>query len=136
MRRISSAIDVDSMTLNESAVAYLTARFKKLSPKDRLVSALLDEVYSNQTVQYASGNFLGAEGGEITKTLLCIMLKSICGKYRDVVAMVPIVNINADKLYKIWTDVMTKVAKIGFDTAVTMTDGHSSNRNFFNNKLL
>ena len=57
-------------------------------------------------------------------------------EYRDVIAMVPIVNINADKLYKIWTDVMTKVAKIGFDTAVTMTDGHSSNRNLFNNKLL
>ena len=29
LRRISSAIDVDSMTLNQSTVAYLTARFKK-----------------------------------------------------------------------------------------------------------
>ena len=92
LRRISSAIDIDTMTLNESNIAYLTARFKKLSEKDRLVSVLLDEVYSNQCVQYVVGKFFGAEGGEITKTLLCLMLKSICGKYRDVVAMVPIVN--------------------------------------------
>ena len=31
---------------------------------------------------------------------------------------------------------MIKIEKIGFDVAVTMTDGHSSNMNFFNNKLL
>ena len=136
LRRKSSAIDVDSMTLNESAVAYLTARFKKLPEKDHLVSALLDEVYSNQTCQYVSGKFYGAELGELTKTLLCIMLKSICGKYRDVIAMVPVVNINATKLYTIWMDVMTKIEKIGFDVAVTMSDGHSSNMSFFNNKLL
>ena len=31
---------------------------------------------------------------------------------------------------------MKKVGNIGFDVAVTMTDGHSSNMNFFSNKLL
>ena len=93
-------------------------------------------MHSNQTVQYVSGKFYGAEGGEMTKTLLCIMLKSICGKYRDTIAMVPVVNISAEKLFTVWTDVMTKVEKIGFDVAVTMSDGHSSNMRFFNNKLL
>ena len=64
------------------------------------------------------------------------MLKSIAGKYRDIVTMAPVININADKLHSIWTDAMKEVEKIGFDVAVTMTDGHSSNMNFFNNKLL
>ena len=45
-------------------------------------------------------------------------------------------NINADKLHSVWADVMKKVENIGFDVAVTMTDGHSSNMIFFNNKLL
>ena len=31
---------------------------------------------------------------------------------------------------------MKKIEKIGFDAPVTMSDGHSSNMNFFNNKLL
>ena len=136
LRRLCSSIDVDSMTLNESAIAYITARFKRLPEKDRLVSVLLDEVYSHQAVQYDNGKFFGAEGGQMTKTMLCVMLKSIAGKYRDIVVMVPVVNINAEKLHSIWTDIMIKIEKIGFDVAVTMTDGHSSNMNFFINKLL
>ena len=44
LRRLCSSIDVDSMTLNESAIAYITARFKRLPEKDRFVSVLLDEV--------------------------------------------------------------------------------------------
>ena len=93
-------------------------------------------VYSHQAVQYVNGKFFGAVGGEITKTMMCVMMKSIAGKYRDIVAMAPVVNINADKLHLLWTDVVNKVIKIGFDVAVTMTDGHSSNMNFFNKKML
>ena len=80
LRRLCSAIDADSMTINESSIAYLTARFKKLPLKDRLVSVLIDEVHSHQSVQYQSGKFFGAEGGRITKTLLSVMLK---GKLRS-----------------------------------------------------
>ena len=122
-RRLCTAIDVDSMTLNDSATAYITARFKKIPEKDRLVSVFMDEVYSHQAVQYNNGKFFGAEGGQITKTMLCVMLKSIAGKYRDIVTMAPVININADKLHSIWTDVMEKVENIGFDVAVTMTMG-------------
>ena len=111
------------MTLNDSATAYITARFKKIPEKDRLVSVFMDEVYSHQAVQYNNGKFFGAEGGQITKTMLCVMLKSIAGKYRDIVTMSPVININADKLHSIWTDVMKNVEKIGFDVAVTMTMG-------------
>ena len=64
------------------------------------------------------------------------MLKSIAGKYRDVIAMAPVVNINADKLYALWTDIASKVAKISFDVAIIMTDGHSSNMKFFSRKIL
>ena len=32
LRRLCTAIDVDSMTLNDSATAYITARFKKIQP--------------------------------------------------------------------------------------------------------
>ena len=55
------------------------------------------------------------------------MIKSIAGKHRDVVFMFPIVGINAEKLYSIWKNVVSQMTAIGFDIAVTMTDGHSSN---------
>ena len=55
------------------------------------------------------------------------MLKAIAGKYCDIVAMVPIVNINADILHSVWKKVVSQISNIGFDISVTMTDGHSSN---------
>ena len=51
---------------------------------------LMDEVYSHHSVQYVNGKIYGAEDWQITKTLLCVMLKAIAGKYSDIVAMVPI----------------------------------------------
>ena len=85
----------------------------------------MDVVYSHQDNQYIK--FYGAENGELTKTMLCVMLKSIVRKYRDIVSMVPIVGINADKLYSMWKNIVSQVTMIGFGIAVTMTDGHSSN---------
>ena len=96
----------------------------------------MDEVYSHQSVQYVNDKFLGVENDEITRTMLGVMITSIAGKYRDIVAMVPITNINAVKLYFIWKDVITKISKTGFDIAVTMTYGHSANMNLFNKTIL
>ena len=64
------------------------------------------------------------------------MIKAITGKYRDIVAMVPIVNSNADILHSVWKNVVSQISKIGFDIAVTMTDGHSSNMSLINKKIL
>ena len=100
------------------------------------MSILMDEVYSHRSVEYINGKFYGAEGGEITKMMLCAMIKSIAGRQRDIVSMVPIVNISADILYSIWKNIVSQVTKIGFDIAVTMTDGHSSNMALFNKRIL
>ena len=136
LRRLCSAVDLDTLTISESTIAYLKARFQKLPERERLISVLMDEVYSQLCVQFVSGNVFGAENGKFTKTLLCVMLKSIAGKYRDIIAMVPVVNINAGILYDVWKNVMKVTAEIGFDVAVTMTDGHSSNMSLFNSKIL
>ena len=136
LRRLVSALDVDTLTLSETTVAYLKARYSKLHDREKVVSILMDEVYSQVTVQYVSGKFFGIENGQFTKTLLSVMLKSIAGKYRDIIVMAPVVNISAEKLYEVWKNVAKAISEIGFDIAVTMTDGHSSNMSFFNTKLL
>mgnify|MGYP001799815337 FL=1 len=50
--------------------------------------------------------------------------------------MTPLVNINASIIFKIWDQVLEVVTEIGFDVAVTMTDGVSSNMSFFKKKML
>ena len=121
----------DDLKLTDPAKKYLEARFSKLNTNDHQVSLLMDEVYCKQTVQYSNGRFFGAENNEITKTLLCVMVKSVCGKYRDVVSMTPISNINADNLYTVWENCITVLSEIGFVVVITMTDGHKSNEKLF-----
>ena len=89
-----------------------------------------------ENVQYINGKFYGEEDGNITKTLLCVILKSLASKYRDIVCMTPIVTINAGILEKLWRNVVEQVRYIGYNVAVPMTDGHSANMKLFNEKLL
>ena len=101
IRNISSSVG-DDCKLTQPAKRYLSARFQKLKETDHEVSLIMDEVYCQNKVQYSNGMFYGMEGNEITKTLLCLMIKSICGIYIDVISMIPITNINATILYTIW----------------------------------
>ena len=79
------------------------------------------------------GIFVGIENSHITKTLLVVMIKPVAGKYRDVVCMSPIHNLNSEKLLKVWNNVIRVVTKIGFDVVLTMVDGHQSNISFYQN---
>ena len=130
LRSLTSAIGSD-LKLSEPAKSYLAARASKLSRKEKCVSLILDEVHVQKNVQYTNGQFFGLENNEITKTLLCVMIKSVAGKYRDVVSMTPITNINHEKLRTIWENNMQVLFEIGFDVYLTMSDGHDSNVKFF-----
>ena len=134
LRRLTSAINVD-LDISPSTISYLTARFSILAKKDKVVSLLMDEVYSRKMVQYTNAKFYGIENGAPTRTV-CVMLKSVTGRYRDEISMSPICNINADKLYEVWSNVIKVASEIGFDIVVTMADGYSANVKLFKTKLL
>ena len=69
LRRLSSALTVD-LEFSESTVSYLKARFSRLNERERVISILLDEVKTDQTVDYTGGNILGEFEGVVTKGLL------------------------------------------------------------------
>ena len=50
--------------------------------------------------------------------------------------MTPVSRLSAELLETVWRNVIEQISKVGFDVAVTMTDGHSSNMKFFKTKLL
>ena len=75
-------------------------RFKLFSGYHGLFESeilLINEVYSAKRVEYKPGRFYGKENDEVTKTLLCIMIKSLGGKYNDMIALHSIVSINSQK---------------------------------------
>ena len=121
VRTLSSSIG-DDLELTQPAKRYMSARFQKLKET---------EVYCQKKVQYSNGMFYGMEGNEIIKTLLCLMIKSICGKYRDIISMTPITNINATILYTIWQSNIKVLTEVGFNVVATITDVHESNVKFY-----
>ena len=95
VRRLTHAITPE-LELADSSVRYLTARKKKLKDKDLKVVFLLDEVFSQVKAQYSNsvGKIYGLENGVPTKTILCTLVKSVAGKYRDIASMPPQSNIS------------------------------------------
>ena len=65
------------------------------------------------------------------KSLLCTIMKSVAGKYRDIVSMSPIVSISYEKIYVIWCNLLKALVDVGFDVTLTMNDQHPSNVKFF-----
>lgn len=78
LQHLSNALTVD-LNFSEATISYLKVRLSKLK-REKSVALVLDEVYSSKRVEYVGGHFLGAENDGVTKTLLCIMIKSLGGK--------------------------------------------------------
>ena len=51
------------------------------------------------------GKFIVKQLSPIVETLLCFMIKSIAGQYKDIVAIYPMVNLIAKKLPKWFTEI-------------------------------
>ncbi len=77
---------------------YLSVRCGHLEPYEKIVSLVFDEVYVSQRVEY-DGAFHGlTDNLQPAKTVLCFMLQSLAGKYKDTVAMFPISKLTVAKL--------------------------------------
>ena len=60
---------------------------------------LLDEVHTAQHAECNDGSFVGLIGDSVpAKTVLAFMVQSICGKYRDIVCLIPVNKLNTDTL--------------------------------------
>ena len=99
------------------------ARTSKLEPKDCIISVIIDEIYTSKQVQYMHGKLYDSDSETVTKTLLCVMIRSVAGKYRD--AMLPCSNLEGKKQYDIWKNILPILCEIGFNPIITMADGNA-----------
>ena len=130
LRQLASAMTVD-YEFTESTIAYLKARIGELSDFEKKTSLVLDEVYTDQKVNFIGGNFDGLNEDGFTKTLLSVMLRSLCGKYRDMIAMIPTVSLKSEKMGKVFKQVLKGVTEIGFTVCATVVDGCRVNKKFY-----
>ena len=117
--------------LTESGKRYLKTRFSGLSDREKVVNLILDEVYSAKRVEYSNGTFYGYENQTVTKTLLGFMIKSVGGKFMDMVCLFPVDQLDSEILHSMWKNVLKEVTEIGFDVVSNTLDGHSINQKFY-----
>ena len=124
-----------SPTQNTS-VNYLKARRAGLTSSQSYINLMLDEIYTAKRIEYssASGKVMGlTQAGEVASTILCFMASSVCDKYQDAVALIPISHLNADKLKEATWNVLQLLAESGFNVVSLCCDNHTANRSFFKN---
>ena len=110
MESLTSSFKVEGGSVEgdipQSTKQYLKTRIVSLNEREKTVNLILDEVYNARRVEYSGGKFYGYENQQVTKTLLGFMIKSVAGKFHDMVALVPISNIDADVIDKLWHKVL------------------------------
>ena len=116
--------------------AYLKMRALKLNEYQKNVLLIIDEIYVAKRVEYSGGEVQGlTTEGAVASTLLCFMVKSLTGKYKDIVALYPVLTLTAVKLYDCYKDVMSLLKGVSFNVIALSVDNASTNRNFFTDCL-
>ena len=92
---------------------------------------MIDEIYSAQRIEYSNGKFYGGYDDQVTKTLLCFMIASVAGRYKDVIAMVPLTKISGDIIASHYDVCLKSLKSVGFDICCTSIDGYSATRTFY-----
>ncbi len=117
--------------VTSSVLSYLKLRIEALTEEEKLVSLLIDEIHSAQRVEYAGGQLYGKEGDKATKTVLSFMVKSIAGKYSDIVALFPVSNLDSKILQETFLKVVSELTKLGLKVVAISVDNATPNRKFF-----
>ena len=115
LRQISSGINVETGKLD---VAHTKQRICNLSPTERKVVLIVNEVYITQRIEYCNGQFHSlTKVGIPAKTVLAFMAKSIIGKYKDVICLTEINKLYSGSLREWFLRVMEEI-KDYFDSLV------------------
>ena len=109
-------------------LSYLTARTKDLPEECHIMVLMIDEDYTAQRIEYSNGYFVGlTEEGKRAKTVLTFMIQSVSRKYKNVVCLLPVNQLDTGFLKKWFDKVMVALNDLFFVVAVSV-DNHVCNR--------
>lgn len=127
-RRLQQLSSRNDVSLNNMDIDYITFRTKNLSDRDRLVTLMIDEIYTAARIEYHNGRFIGmTEDGNVGKTVLAFMVESLTADYRDVVKLIAVDSLTSQQLRCYFDVLLSRLDKHVFVVAV-LVDNHAVNR--------
>jgi len=101
-----------------------------------MVLLIIDEIYIAKRVEYSCSEVQGlTRDGNIASTLLCFMVKSLAGKYKDIVAIYPMDRLTAEKQHQCYTEVMAMLHSTDLNVVAVSVNNAATNRKFFSDHL-
>lgn len=133
LKKLSAALTVSSSP--DSHIAYLRKKNSLLNKQEKVVNVLLDEIYISPAMDYKGGHLVGSAENcarvESATTIQTFMIVSPFAHNKDVVALFPVRNINAEKLYSYTKDVLQILVHCGYSPLCLISDNNRVNRNMF-----
>lgn len=133
LQYLSSNLDI-SPQQNLSNEHYLSNISASLSPREKVVVLLIDEIYITSRLDYRAKNIIGyaSNSNEVAKTILAFMICSAFGSFSEIVKLLPVHNITGNEMVPITLAIINLIQKCGFEVLCIITDNHRINRNMFN----
>ena len=134
IKRVSQALNAEN-SLTEETKKYFKMRSAKLNEREKCVVLIMDEMHTNQRIEYTNGKFFGLEEGKIVKTMLGFMVSSLGGPYSDMVALCQMTKLDSSILMQNYIKVLKTLTECGFVVVVNSADNHAINQKFFTHDL-
>ena len=127
-RRLQQISCRNDVSLNNMDMDYISFRTKNLSPRDKIVTLIIDEIYTASRIEYHNGRFIGmTEDGNTAKTVLSFMVESVTSDYRDVVKLIAVDSLTSQQLRRYFDSVISRLDQFVHVIAV-IVDNHAVNR--------
>ncbi|GBM96249.1 hypothetical protein AVEN_126711-1, partial [Araneus ventricosus] len=133
IKKLSNALKGPSSVSNNNHIMYLQKKNEMLSPHEKLICLLIDEIYVNPGLNDKGGKLLGKaeNANQQANTIQAFMITSLFSKYKEIVALVPMKNQTADDLYCQTLKVLQMLNDCKYNVLCLISDNNRINRNMF-----
>jgi len=104
-----------------------------MSDDERIVNLLLDEIHVSPTLSYKSGTLYGVSSNSMAPatSLQAFMITSLKSSDKDIVALYPVRNMNAETLKNLLNIVLEQLHILGYTVISIISDNNRVNRKAF-----
>lgn len=118
MRNLTSSFSFKGVSeFTSTHVPYLKQKASCLGDQEKIVNLLLDEIYINPLMDFKRGNIGIADNTDdfvAAGTVQTFMITSVFSKNKNVVALVPVKNLQEEDLYKFTSNILNSIHLCGY----------------------